>query len=98
MVESPDGRVRLEVPRSTLYCHADLEIVLRGFDAAYNGRRQRVLNEVSPEIVLRQRFDADPALAIGSTRPGTPLDGEFEQGCVDEVGEPEHQVERKVND
>ncbi|MDN3573956.1 IS481 family transposase, partial [Methylobacterium longum] len=58
-----NGRVQREVVGITLYRHADLEIVLRGFNAAYNGRRQRVLNGLSPEMVLRQRLEADPALA-----------------------------------
>jgi hypothetical protein len=56
----------------TLYSHADLEIVLRGFNLAYNGRRQRVLDGLSPEMVLRQRLEADPALANPTYRPPSP--------------------------
>lgn len=62
MVERFNGRVQREVLGITLYSHADPEIVLRGFNAAYNGRRRRVLNGLSPETVLRQRLDDDPAL------------------------------------
>jgi len=43
--------------------------VLRGFNAAYNGLRQRVLEGLSPEMVLRQRPEAEPALANPTYRP-----------------------------
>lgn len=36
MVERFNGRVQREVLGTTVYSHADLEIVLRGFNAAYN--------------------------------------------------------------
>ncbi len=69
MVERFNGRVQREVLGIMIYCHADLEIVLRGFNAAYNGRRQRVLKGLSPEMVLRQRLEADPTLANPTYRP-----------------------------
>ncbi|WP_267425242.1 IS481 family transposase [Methylobacterium sp. GC_Met_2] len=69
MVERFNGRVQREVMGITLYSHTDLEIVLRGFNAAYNGRRQRVLNGLLPEMVLRQRLEADPALASPTYKP-----------------------------
>ncbi|CAO4184681.1 Protein kinase C [Methylorubrum aminovorans] len=72
MVERFNGRVQREVLGITLYSHADLEIVLRGFNVAYNGRRQRVLDGLSPEMVLRQRLEADPALANPTYRPPSP--------------------------
>ena len=72
MVERFNGRVQREVLGITLYSHADLEIVLRGFNAAYNGRRQRVLKGLSPEMVLRQRLDTDPALANPTYKPPSP--------------------------
>jgi hypothetical protein len=46
--------------------------VLRGFNAAYNGRRQRVLKGLSPEMVLRQRLEAEPAIANPTYRPPSP--------------------------
>lgn len=46
--------------------------MLRGFNAAYNGRRQRVLKGLSPEMVLRQRIEADPTLANPAYRPLKP--------------------------
>jgi transposase InsO family protein len=72
MIERFNGRMRREVAGITLYSHADLEIVLRGFNAAYNSRRQRVLNGPSPPIVPRRRFEADPVLANPSYRPPNP--------------------------
>ena len=72
MVERFNGRVQREVLGITLYSHADMEIVLGGFNVAYNGRRQRVLNGLSPEMVLRQRLEADPALANPSFKPPRP--------------------------
>lgn len=72
MVERFNGRVQREVLGIMIYSHADLEIVLRGFNAAYNGRRQRVLNGLSPEMVLRQRLEANPALANPTYRLPSP--------------------------
>ncbi|MGU3422917.1 integrase core domain-containing protein [Methylobacterium sp. D54C] len=72
MVERFNGRVQREVLGITLYSHAELEIVLRGFNAAYNGRRQRVLSGLSPEMLLRQRLETDPALANPTYRPPSP--------------------------
>ena len=53
----------------TLYSHRDPEIVLRGLHVVYNGRRQRVLNGLSPEIALRQHLEADPALTNPDFKP-----------------------------
>ncbi|MCJ2122493.1 IS481 family transposase [Methylobacterium sp. J-077] len=72
MVERFNGRVQRQVLGIMIYSHADLEIVLRGFNAAYNRRRQRVLEGLSPEMVLRQRLEADPALANPTYRPSSP--------------------------
>ncbi|EIZ82143.1 Integrase catalytic domain-containing protein [Methylobacterium sp. GXF4] len=72
MADRFNGRVQREVLGIMIYSHADLEIVLRGFNAAYNGRRQRVLKGLSPEMVLRQRLKADPALANPTYRPPSP--------------------------
>ena len=71
-VERFNGRVQREVLGITLYNHSDLEIVLRGFNVAYNERRQRVLNGLAPEMVLRQRPEADPALANPNYKPPSP--------------------------
>lgn len=43
MVERFNGRVQREVLGITIASHGDLETLLRGFNQAYNARRQRVL-------------------------------------------------------
>ena len=72
MVERFNCRVQREVLGIMLYSHADLEIVLRDFNAAHNDRRQRVVNGLSPGIVLRQRLDANPMLANPTYKPPCP--------------------------
>ncbi|MGW8788824.1 integrase core domain-containing protein, partial [Heyndrickxia sporothermodurans] len=72
MAERFNGRVQEAVLEITLYSHGDLEIVLRGFNAAYNGRRQRALDGLSTERVLRPRLDVGPALANPTNKPPRP--------------------------
>src|SRR6195952_5302872 len=72
MVERFNGRVQREVLGITIYSHRDLETVLHGFNAAYNGRRQRVLKGISPEMVLRERLAAKPGLANKRAKPPDP--------------------------
>src|SRR3954462_7339058 len=72
MVERFNGRVQREVLGITIYNHRDLETVLAGFNAAYNGRRQRVLKGRSPDTVLRERLKAKPELAKPATKPPDP--------------------------
>ena len=43
MVERFNGGVSSEVLDITIYSHQKLEQLLRGFNAAYNARRQRVV-------------------------------------------------------
>jgi hypothetical protein len=47
----------------TVYSHNQLEQLLRGFNAAYNARRQRVLEGKTPDQVVAERLTAKPALA-----------------------------------
>src|SRR5436853_7569667 len=61
MVERFNGRVQREVLGITVASHQDLEILLRGFNQAYNARRQRVLKGRSPERVVREGLHAAPA-------------------------------------
>src|SRR3954467_15264122 len=63
MVERFDGRISAEVLAITLYSHGQLEQLLRGFNAAYNARRQRVLEGQTPDQVVAERLTAKPALA-----------------------------------
>src|SRR3954469_8843285 len=71
-VERFNGRVQREVLGITIYSHRDLEIVLSGFNVAYNGRRQRVLKGRSPDSVLRERLATKPELANKRTKPPDP--------------------------
>ena len=65
MVERFDGRVGSEVLGITIYSHQDLEQLLRGFNAAYNARRQRVLDGKTPDQVVTERLKARRRLARG---------------------------------
>jgi hypothetical protein len=47
----------------TVASHRDLERLLKGFNAAYNARRQRVLGGRSPEQVVRERRRHNESLA-----------------------------------
>src|ERR671916_1301960 len=63
MVERFNGRVGSEVLGITIHSRAELERLLRGFDAAYNARRQRVLDGKTPDQVIAERLKARPKLA-----------------------------------
>ena len=63
MVERFNGRIQREVLGITIASHRDLDTLLRGFNQAYNARRQRVLKGRSPETVVRERLRAAPARA-----------------------------------
>ena len=60
MVERFNGRVQREVLGITIASHRDLDTLLRGFNQAYNARRQRVLKGRSPEMVVHERLQALP--------------------------------------
>ena len=63
MVERFNGRVGSEVLGITIHSHRQLEQLLRGFNAAYNARRQRVLKGQTPDQVVAERLKARPELA-----------------------------------
>lgn len=65
------------------------EIGLRT-NVPYNGRRQRVLNGLSPEMVLRQRLDADPALANSTYKLPSPSLIEHALRSVEDAKEVSH--------
>ena len=69
MVERFNGRVQREVLGLTIYSHADLEPLLKGFNRAYKARRQRVLAGLSPDEAVRQRMKANPKLASKGYEP-----------------------------
>jgi hypothetical protein len=68
-VERFNGRVQREVLGITIYSHRDLETLLKGFNQAYNRRRQRVLKGASPEQVVQRRLAAEPKLANRRYKP-----------------------------
>jgi len=61
--------VQREVLGITIYSHRDLETLLKGFNRAYNTRRQRVLKGASPEQVVQRRLAAEPKLANRRFKP-----------------------------
>ena len=63
MVERFNGRIQREVLGITVASHRDLETLLRGFNQAYNARRQRVLKGRSPDMVVHERLSAAAARA-----------------------------------
>jgi len=69
MAERFNGRVQREVLGLTVASHRDLERLLKGFNAACNARRQRVLDGSSPEEIVRERLRGDASLANPGYRP-----------------------------
>ncbi|MFC7555435.1 DDE-type integrase/transposase/recombinase [Pseudoroseomonas wenyumeiae] len=65
MVERFNGRVGSEVLGITISSHQRLEQLLRGFNAAYNARRQRVLDGKTPDQVVAERLKSRRRLARG---------------------------------
>ena len=63
MVERFNGRISSEVLGINIYSHRALEQLLRGFNQAYNARRQRVLDGKTPNQVAAEHLKADPKLA-----------------------------------
>src|SRR5690242_530749 len=63
LVERFNGRIGSEVLAITIYSHRQLEQLLRGFNAAYNARRQRVLDGKTPDQIVAERLKAKPELA-----------------------------------
>jgi transposase InsO family protein len=63
MVKRFNGRVSSEVLGITIYSHQKLEQLLRGFNAAYNARRQRVLEGKTSDQVVAERLKARRKLA-----------------------------------
>ena len=58
MVERSDGRVGSEFLAVTIWSHQQPERPLRGFNAACNARRQRVLDGKTPAQVVARRVKA----------------------------------------
>ena len=56
----------------TICSHRELEQLLRGFNAAYNARRQRVLDGKTPDQVVRSSLAEAPKLANPRHKPPDP--------------------------
>ncbi|WP_169747501.1 hypothetical protein [Belnapia moabensis] len=63
MVERFNGRIGSEVLGITVWSHQQLEQLLRGFKAAYNTRRQRVLEGKTPNQIVAERLEERRELA-----------------------------------
>jgi transposase InsO family protein len=74
MVERFNGRIASEVLGINVAGHADLEILLTGFNRAYNRRRQRVLQGRSPCQKVEERIGLRPALANPLYKSSAPDD------------------------
>jgi hypothetical protein len=74
MVERFNGRITSEVLGINVAGHADLEILLAGFNRAYKRRRQRVLQGSSPRQKLEERIALASALANPFYKPSAPDD------------------------
>src|SRR5918997_2000523 len=70
MVERFNGRVGGEVLGITVWSHQQLERLLRGFNAAYNARRQRVLDGKTPDQVVAERLRSRRRLARATPEGG----------------------------
>jgi transposase InsO family protein len=74
MVERFNGRIGREVLVMCIGTHDALERLLRGYNLAYNARRQRVLNSQSPDQVVQTRLQAKPQLVDPAYQPPSPCD------------------------
>jgi transposase len=93
MVERFNGRIVSEVLAITVYSHGQLEQLLRGFNAAYNARRQRVLAGQTPNQVVAERLTAKPALArakpSGRAGPGDIIKARLIAESTNDVSQPD---------
>jgi transposase InsO family protein len=67
LVERFNGRVQREVLGITIDSHRDLETLLKGFNQAYNRRRQRVLKGASPEHLCNGAWPPSPSWPTAAT-------------------------------
>ena len=93
LVERFNGRIGSEVLAITIHSHRQLEQLLRGFNAAYNARRQRVLEGQTPDQVVAERLTAKPALAkakpSGRAGPGDIIKARLIAESAKEVSQPD---------
>jgi transposase InsO family protein len=93
MVERFNGRIVADVLAITVHSHDQLAQLLRGFNAAYNARRQRVLEGQTPDQVVAERLTAKPALAqakpSGRAGPGDIIKARLIAESAKEVSQPD---------
>jgi hypothetical protein len=70
MAERFNGRIGSEVPGISIWFHQQLKQPPRGFNAAYNGRRQRVLDGKTPDQVVAERMKQRRRVADARTQGG----------------------------
>ena len=94
MVERFNGRIVSEVLDINVYSHRALEQLLRGFNAAYNSRRQRVLDAKTPNQVVAERLQARPrranTKAIGQAGPCDTTKARLIAEAAKEVSQPDN--------
>jgi transposase InsO family protein len=94
MVERFNGRVASEVLGINIYSHRALEQLLRGFNTAYNARRQRVLDSSTPNQIVAAHLKAKPELANpaphGRTSPCDITKARFIVEAAKEVSQPDN--------
>ena len=93
IVERFNGRIVCDVLAITVSSHDQLEQLLRGFNAAYNARRQRVLEGQTPDQVVAERLTAKPVLATakpsGRAGPGDIIKARLIAESAEEVSQPD---------
>jgi transposase InsO family protein len=94
MVERFNGRVSREVLGITIDLHRDREPLLRGFNAAYNARRQRVLDGRTPAQVVAEHLQAKRKLASvkphGRAGPNDIIKARLLAEAAPEVSQPDN--------
>jgi transposase InsO family protein len=92
MVERFNRRLSSEVLGIAIYSHRDLEQLLRGFNAAYNARRQRVLDGKTPNQVVAERLkdcrQFSPAKTHGRAGPDDIVKARLIAESAKEVSQP----------
>ena len=93
MVERFNGRIAREVLDINVYSHRALEQLLRGFNTAYNARRQRVLDGRTPNQTVAEHLTAKPELANptphGRARPCDATKARLIADAAKEVSQPD---------
>jgi transposase InsO family protein len=94
MVERFNGRIVSEVLSINIHSHPALEQVLRGFNTAYNARRQRVLDGKTPNQVATEHLTAQPKLAnpapLGRAGPRNTTKARLIVDAAKEVSQPDN--------